>query len=383
MFSPALRFAVYYAAFYLVLGMYLPYFPAWLEGRGLTPEWIGILVASGLLGRTLVAPLGARWADTANRRRDPILILATLSLLLFIIHLPVFSPWILAVLAFLLGGAYFGQIPLADTFALRTATRLGFPFGPVRAFGSVFFILANFGAGAALGALGAEWILTLIIAGSIVLVLTSWTLPRGRRRRRGRVEDAQLTKVGRLLRGPFLWALLASGLIQSSHGFYYAMSVLAWTADGLPSVTIGALWATGVAAEILFLFCSGLPFLRRLSPGVLLMMGGAGGIVRWGLTALSPPLGVLFLLQALHAMTFAATFLGFMRYAAQEVPDDQAATAQAMNSALAGGGITGLVSAVSGLLYDGMGTAGYMVMIVPCFVGLLAGLRLRLLRSKP
>ena len=39
--TPAFRFAAYYGAFYLTLGCFLPYFPQWLDGRGLSPEWIG------------------------------------------------------------------------------------------------------------------------------------------------------------------------------------------------------------------------------------------------------------------------------------------------------------------------------------------------------
>ena len=71
----ALRFATYYGAFYLMFGAFLPYFPRWLDGRGLSPEWIGWILAAGMIGRTLVSPIGARWALSLARsiwlRTDP------------------------------------------------------------------------------------------------------------------------------------------------------------------------------------------------------------------------------------------------------------------------------------------------------------------------
>ena len=79
----ALRFATYYGAFYLMFGAFLPSFPRWLDGRGLSPEWIGWILAAGMIGRTLVSPIGARWADRAVRHRDPILAFAIGSVIVF------------------------------------------------------------------------------------------------------------------------------------------------------------------------------------------------------------------------------------------------------------------------------------------------------------
>jgi hypothetical protein len=52
------RFALFYGAFYLGFGAYLPYMPVWYEGRGLTPEQIGAAAAAAMAGR--VWP--RRWA---------------------------------------------------------------------------------------------------------------------------------------------------------------------------------------------------------------------------------------------------------------------------------------------------------------------------------
>lgn len=381
--SPALRFAAYYGAFYLTLGAFLPYFPQWLAGRGLSPEWIGWIVAAGMAGRTLISPMGARWADRSIRRRDPILAFAVGCTLVFWLHWPAAGPWSLLALSFLSGALLFGQIPVIDAFAIRSARGGAFAFGPVRAVGSALFIVANFGAGFLIDRTGPESVLGWLIAGSSLLVLTAAWLPEGRRRVDVQTEAAQLKHLLRLVAGPFGVALAASALIQSGHGFYYAFSAVAWSAQGLSDATIGALWAAGVAAEIGFFWLSGRGFLGRASPALLLAAGAVASILRWGLTALAPPLAGLIVLQLLHAITFAATYIGFLRYASEVVPDDHAAMAQALNSALSGGVVMAAASAASGYFYAQAGAAGFAAMIVPALAGLIAAVVLHRISFLP
>jgi PPP family 3-phenylpropionic acid transporter len=106
-------------------------------------------------------------------------------------------------------------------------------------------------------------------------------------------------------------------------------------------------------------------------------------VVRWGLTALSPPLWALFLLQSLHALTFAATYVGFLRFASEHVPDDHAALAQALNSALSGGLVMAAASAVSGYFYARIGAGGFAVMILPALCGLGAAVLLHRVQGLP
>ena len=77
---------------------------------------------------------------------------------------------------------------------------------------------------------------------------------------------------------------------------------------------------------------------------------------RW---PLSPPLWLLFPLQTLHAFSFGASYLGFLRYAADHAPERLAATAQAVNSALSGGLVLAGATFASGLAYAVLGTAGF------------------------
>lgn len=372
----AFRFSGYYSAFYLTLGAFLPYFPIWLEGRGFSPEWIGLIAAAGLAGRTLVSPLGARWTERSGQQRRPILVFALISLAVFGLHALPLPAGAMMVLAFVAGAVFYGQIPLIDSFALGEARADRMAFGPVRAFGSAAFILANFAAGALIDRAGSESVIGWIILGCSLTALWAMLLPAGERDADWRAGgEAGWVQWGRLLTGPFGLVLLASTMIQGSHAFYYVFSAASWSAQGFSKLLIGTLWAIGVAIEIGFLWMSGRGRLARLSPGVLLALGGGAAILRWGLTALSPPLWGLVLLQMLHALTFAATYIGFLRFVSQSIPDHQSTTAQAVNSALSGGVVLAIASAVSGYLFDIAGAAGFAAMMLPAAIGLAAALQ--------
>lgn len=378
-----LRFVAYYGAFYLTLGAFLPYFPVWLEGRGLSAEWIGWIGAAGLAGRMLVSPIGARWADRARFQREPVRVFAVLAFVAFALHVPTYSPWLFVVLAFFGSAAFFGQIPIMDAFAMRESKADRLPFGPVRAFGSAAFILSNFGAGALLDISGPESVILYVVTGTAFIALSAMGLPKGDEGPLGNSQEFDWVQFGRLVRGPFGWALLASACIQGSHGFYYFFSAIAWGEQGLSRTLIGALWATGVAIEIAFLWWSGRGLLGRLSPAQLLGIGAVGSIVRWALTALGPPLPVLFLLQLFHALTYAATYIGFLRFAVDGMPERHTATVQAANAALSGGLVMAAASAASGYFYAQIGAGGFAVMIVPAFLGLVAAIALHRVSALP
>ena len=87
------------------------------------------------------------------------------------------------------------------------------------------------------------------------------------------------------------------------------------------------LWALGVLAEIvLFALSARLP--AAFTPSVLILIGGAGALVRWIAMALDPPGALLPLLQCLHGLSFGATHLGTLAFIGRAAPAGLAATAQ-------------------------------------------------------
>lgn len=367
----SVRFGLFYSAFYIGFGAYLPYMPVWYEGRGLSPEMIGAAAAASMAGRVIAAPLGAMLADRAVVKRPAILAYAIAAFLAFAAHLPATDPWMIVVLAGLAGGAFTGMIPIIDAFAISESTRRRFAFGPPRAWGSATFILGNVTAGALIGHFGGEAALMWTLSGAALAVLAAALLPEGRRSPgASKPTPEQGGRLQALMSNSMPLAFAASALIQGAHGFYYAFSAVAWRSEGIGTGAIGWLWATGVAAEIVF-FAVSARVLKTLSPAMLLMLGGLASILRWGVLALSPPLWALFLLQGLHAFSFGASYLGFLRYAADATPERYGATAQAMNSALSGGLVLAAATYGSGFAFSAFGVSGFAVMIIPASLGML------------
>ncbi len=371
------RFALFYGAFYLAFGAYLPYMPVWFEGRGLAPEQIGLAAAAGMIGRLIAAPLGAVWADRASRRRDALIGFAAINLLAFALHIPAIDPRAILVLALLAGASMTGIIPLVDAFAMSQARAKRFEFGPARAIGSFTFVLGNLGAGYWVSRAGGEAALAWILGGAALTLAAAMLLPPGRRRTASQTRPAMRAADLKLLAGAGLpLAFAASAFLQGAHGFYYAFSAVAWRAQGIPGEAVGALWSTGVAAEIVFLMLVGRA-MRNWTPAGLLVLGGVCSLIRWSALAMAPPLLALFALQILHAGSFAATYLGFLRFASQAMPERLAATVQVVNSALSGGIVLALATLASGYAYASMGTSGFALMLVPAGAGLVAAVCLQ------
>jgi PPP family 3-phenylpropionic acid transporter len=175
-----------------------------------------------------------------------------------------------------------------------------------------------------------------------------------------------------LLRDPaFVAVLAASSLIQSSHAVFYGFSAVQWRAEGLEGTTIAGLWALGVIAEIVLFALQGrLP--PVFQPTMLLMVGAAGGALRWAAMALGPPVFVLPLLQLLHALSFGATHLGALGFVLRNAPAGQGATAQGYLAIAQGVAMAGAM-ALSGLLVEAFGVRAYAAMALVAVAGGVCG----------
>lgn len=92
---------------------------------------------------------------------------------------------------------------------------------------------------------------------------------------------------------------------------------------------------------------------------------------------MAPPLWMLWPLQGLHALTFAATFLAGIQIVERLAPRDSQTAGQMLSSVLSAGVLIGLATAASGTLYDRYGAGGYWAMAAMAAAGLLAALPLR------
>jgi PPP family 3-phenylpropionic acid transporter len=166
----------------------------------------------------------------------------------------------------------------------------------------------------------------------------------------------------------FLILIVACGLIQAAHGFYYSFSTIVWRGQGISPEMVGVLWAFGVAVEVAFLWS--LPIIeRRSTPEALILIGAGAAVARWFAMGFAPLGWVLWPLQALHALSFAAAHVGAMRLLQRETPEHSAAMAQTLYAVMSGGFLMGASTLLSGHLYDVGGAIGYWAMAVMAAAG--------------
>ncbi|MEX0839025.1 MAG: MFS transporter [Parvibaculum sp.] len=377
--SFAVRLATVYGTMFLFTGVYLPFFPVWLKSQGLDATEISLVVALSLFLRIVVSPFFAAVADRIGDRRRVMVWLAWASLASAALFLWVegFGP--ILFVALVLNAVFPAIGPLVETIAMRARIDQGMNYGRVRLWGSITFIAASAGAGWLL-----EWntpsiIAVCLVAALVLNVAGVWLLPRETRPTAAIPHRRQFAGALGIGRHPiFILFVLTASLIQATHAVYYAFGSLAWQIQGYSDAVIGLLWATGVIAEIVLFYISG-PIMARFGAVRLLMLAGAAAGLRWTVTALSPPIAILFVMQALHGLTFGAAHLGAVQFVAQAAPPRLAATAQSLYAAMASGVIMGFVTIGIGPIYQMLGPYTYFVMAGAAVVA-LAGTALLALR---
>ncbi|MFW2342402.1 MFS transporter [Brevundimonas sp.] len=379
--QPSVRLALHYVLLFGVTGVSLPFAGLWLKSLGLDGAEIGTLLAVPMLARFLTGPMIAVWADGFATRRAPIAILGWVAVAGYGAAALV-EGYVAWTLCWFVGAtATSAVIPLIDVLNLRVARREGFSFSVPRGCGSAAFVLANLGMGALLIPLPVAAVIVWIVAGSALMAVYAQVgLPGEVVSAAGRASGRnRFLGLGRLLADPvFMVALLAIGAVQASHGFYYGFSAILWTQQGVSTGVVGALWAASVIIEIGFMWWLD-PWRRRLGigPWPMLAVGVGAGILRWTVLAFSPPLALLWPLQALHALTFAATYLAGVEIVERLAPEDAQTAAQTLSSTVSAGVLIGIATVLSGPLYDAYGAGGYLAMAGMAALGGLAALSLR------
>ena len=358
--SAGTRVALFFAAIFTAGAVTSGFLPLWFADRGMTPDLIGRILGIASLVRVFTGPGWGNVADRIGRRR-PVLVTGTaVATLAALTYFPStgFLPLLAVTVA--LGIAASALNPLVDLLTLSLARERRLEYGPVRAAGSVAYMLASAATGRLLSAFGTTLVPWLIALSYAAATMFAPLLP----------EAAVIRAPPRALAGarlfalrPFRLTVAASALIQGAHAAYYGFAPLFWRAQGFSDTLIGLLIAEGIIAEIL-LFAAGRRMVERLGPGGLTACAATASALRWSVTAAAPPLLLLAAVQLLHAATFAMQHLSAMQVLSRNVPPERAATAQALHGALGMGAPTGLMMLVSGWLYARGGGLAFVAMAV-------------------
>ncbi len=365
------QLSLFFAAIFLTIGCYLPYFPLWLKHRELSAEQIGFVIGVPMMVRILFTPLFSLWADFLGDFRKLLVVLSIFSMIGFLILQTMQGFWPIFIVV-LLGAMFWTTLlPLTETMAMIAGASRKLHYGRARAVGSASFVLASFGFGFLVDFYGPDVVVILLVLTSVFVIIAAFNLPNinegGDTRRELTPPGSFWVGVSGLINKPLFWVfLLGSGLGQGCHAFYYGFASVHWQSLGYSGALVGSLWSLGVIAEIMLFVWLG-DWLRRFNPVLLLLIGAGASVIRFGVMAFDPPLLLLFPLQTLHALSFGIAHLGAIYFIGAAVSREISATAQGLYATVAAGVFLGGMVLASGPLYETMNASVYLLMSVMGF----------------
>ena len=342
-----------YFAFFLGLGIYLPYFSPYLIEQGFSPDTVGAMLAM-VMAAKLVAPPLLGWVVDHSGRVIVWLIAAALVSATLAVGLALLAGidaglvgWMVLLVAF----GFFWQPLLSqlDVAALRLTGPAPERYPALRAWGSIGFIVASVGLGAMIDRIGLVAVPWLMAVALVALAVVLWRVPEPGVPRETGVRPVSIRR--RLKEPAMLGFFAGSFLINLSHGVYYAFFSVHLADLGYSATVIGLLWALGVVAEIVLFFL--LPGLRnRFAPLFLLLTAIGLMALRWLLIGYQADvLGWLLFAQLLHAASFGMTHAVGIWVIDHQFPGRAHARGQAILSAASYGGGAALGLYLAGLLW--------------------------------
>jgi len=362
----------FYAAYFAAMGLILPFFPVYLEGRGLDVTMIGVM--TGLLAAAkVIAPPGIGYLLDRRPHRwvQRFIIIASLLAAGAAFAIGLSTHLLVMGLVVLLFGIFWAAIlPLTDGLSVSVSEAALADYGRLRVWGSIGFILASLAGGFFLVGPGMVSLPIVLAALLLVTAVAAIGFPVLHKEVRPAGRDAPFPAA--------LYRLLGvSFVMQVSHGAYYGFFSLYLAAAGYSGWQIGLYWVLGVLAEIILMWRWSRQ-VQKLAPATVFAVCLLLAAIRWLGTGLTTDPLITALLQCLHAATFAAFHVAAIAWVKRLAPEYRHASAQGWFSAT-GFGLGSTVGIMGcGLIAE---TWGYPVAFYVCAMVALLGIPLA--RSLP
>ncbi len=357
--APATRLRLFYLLYYGNVGAYLPYFAAYLRGRGYTGEQIGVVQ---MLPSLLAPVVALSWASFADHRASPqrALRLATAWAAVAVLLLPLArEPWQVGAVVLLMSLGDRAVVPLADAITLEWCREHpGASYARIRLFGSIGFIVLSLAVGRALTLRGdrpADLLVPVVVAACVAgYALVAGGAPASATH----VERPAGRDLADLARDRRLHLLLAASALHWAACAPFHLLFGVFVRDlGLPADVTGVGMGLGVLAEIAVLLA--FPRLEARVPlRALFALAFVGSAVRWAILSGATGAVAVASLQLLHGLTFGLFWGSATRALGDLVPARLRATGQAVFTAIVFGGGNAAGYALSGIGYDRLGGVG-------------------------
>lgn len=350
--TPALGLA--YFAYFAVLGIFVPYLPMFLDGRGFNSHDIGLLLAIVTTSRIIGPSL---WAMVVERKGDPISVMrfgAVLASIGWLSSYVDFGYWPLVLGLGLFSLFWTAILPQLEVSAFHYLNNDSSVYGRVRSFGSVGYILVVMLGGLLLQHFGSEflpWGATVFLA---LLLGTLFLLPSFTMKN---TEGQQSIRFRTLFKHPvFLRFMAATFLMQISFAPFYGFFILYCRDLGYSGVTSGMMIALAVLAEIIAFFYAG-KVLNRFSYRGLLTFCYGLTVLRWLIVAyLAQHWYWLAFSMLFHAASFALAHSCAMQFIQSFFAPAQRSRGQALYAGVVYGGGGAIGAYCAGVLWaDGPG----------------------------
>lgn len=326
--SPLTSLRAFYFVSYSAMGVYLPFFPTWLEAHGFRGTRMSALTSLGPLAALGMPLLLGLLADRLALRGRLIVIASGLSGLgMILLGISAYLGddislgW--AALCMLLYAMFRAPaVALGDALAVESHAN----YGRVRLFGSLGFLCAAAVSGPFLRQTSSALVPWLIGGGLWLGALVGLILPAAA----VRPPRAPLADAKSLLSQPGFRLLGATVLLVFlGHSAYDLCGSLRIRALGADSDYVGVFWAIGTLSEVIVMFtCT--PAIERIGPGKTLTFAALVGSLRWTVLSGTPTLGALLALQPLHGITFGLMWLSVISVLKREVGEKGMATGQGL-----------------------------------------------------
>ena len=352
--------ALGYFTYFFSYGIFLPFWSVWLEGLGLTPETIGLLLGAGLIARFLGSLLIAPRVSDPSRLISALRILALLTLVFALAFWAGTNvAWLMVVMVGF--NLFFSPlVPLTDALANTWQKQITMDYGRVRLWGSVAFVIGSALTGKLVSLFDYRVILVLLSLGAASMLLGMMIRPSVQPAGENRQQESAGWPAWRALITQSWRFLACVSLLQGAHAAYYGFSAIYWQSAGYSASAVGYLWSLGVVAEGI-IFALSHKLFRRFSARDLLLLSAVCGVARWGLMGWSTELPWLIVVQILHCGTFTVCHLAAMRYIAAR-QGSEVIRLQAVYSAVAMGGSIAIMTVFAGYLYQNLGSGVFWVM---------------------
>ena len=356
-----------FGSMYAAFGVASPFLPSLMESRGIPPEQIGLIFALATAARLLSSPLAGTIADRFRALRLMLAVSAVGTAAAVLGYIP--AEGFFAILAVsILHAVFLAPVAnLADALAQSEMRRSGsrrFHYGWARGAGSAAFVAGSLIAGVAISSFGLPIIvvmqaaLMLLVPAALLTVRQPPPDASAREPSLGSRED-----VFRLMRTPgFLPLVAVAAMILGSHAMHDTFSAIRWRQAGISAPTISVLWSVAVAAEVVVFLLAGPALLARINPVRALQTAAVIAAVRWVVSVASVDLWIILLAQPMHGITFALLHLAAMRLLAQIVPNELAATSQALYGTVGIGLASVVMTFVAGWLVASLGYQSFLLM---------------------